>query len=45
MLKKTKVRTFRDESANKEIPPQIQQLRPTPPPHPSPWHLLLTPNK
>ena len=32
MLKKTKVRTFRDESANKEIPPQIQQLRPTPPP-------------
>ena len=31
MLKKTKVRTFRDESANKEIPPQIQQLRlPTP---------------
>ena len=30
MLKKTKVRTFRDESANKEIPPQIQQLRPPP---------------
>ena len=40
MLKKTKVRTFRDESANKEIPPQIQQLRPPPP-----WRLLLTPNK
>ena len=41
MLKKTKVRTFRDESANKEIPPQIQQLR-LPPPA---WRLLLTPDK
>ena len=43
MLKKTKVRTFRDESANKEIPPQIQQLR-LPPPAPA-WRLLLTPDK
>ena len=34
MLKKTKVRTFRDESVNKEIPPQIQQLRLPPPPTP-----------